>query len=76
MSVRKEWGMECPECHEDNRLMVEVKVMAHLSHDGTDPDGDQIWDDESPCECRHCGWTGTVQQAKGLDQSDGTESVR
>jgi hypothetical protein len=44
--------------------------MAWLSAEGTDPEGDQEWDSESPCECR-CGWHGTVKQAKEAGQNGG-----
>jgi hypothetical protein len=70
MTVMDEWGMKCPECGSDEDLKVEVRVMAWLSAEGTDPEGDQEWDSESPCECR-CGWHGTVKQAKEAGQNGG-----
>jgi hypothetical protein len=68
MGVFEEWGMQCPECGEDNGLAVEVKVMARLSSDGTEPEGDQDWDDDSMCSCE-CGHTSKVEDFKRGEQA-------
>ncbi len=72
-SVKDEWGMECPNCHKDDRFKVEISVMAILCVDGTDPVGDQTWDEDSFCCCSHCDWNGTVDEAKLAHE--GTEGI-
>jgi len=66
MSVREEWNMECPKCHDDNHIEVTVKVDAALTEDGTDVFGancgDQEWDETSPARCNDCYFSGTVAE--------------
>lgn len=62
MGVREEWGLACPSCGSDEGIKLEVSVMAHLSEDGTEPDGDHEWDDNSFCFCRMCQFDGKVSE--------------
>lgn len=66
MGVFEDWGMQCPECGEDDGLSVEVRVMARLTGDGTDVEGDQEWDDDSlcVCDCGHRGKVGSFKQGE------------
>lgn len=63
MTVKEEWGMECPSCKRDDQLRIAVKMWADLGGEGTDAEGDQEWDDNSSCVCG-CGWSGIVSEAK------------
>lgn len=60
MGVREEWDMECPSCHDDNHLHITFTGECHLTVDGTDDDGDHEWNDDSPCRCSSCDWSGKV----------------
>lgn len=55
------FNVRCPDCGSDSALMVVITVLAHLSPDGTDPDDDHHWDDESNCICGACDRIGTVK---------------
>ena len=54
-TVRDEWGIACPNCGCDDRLQVQLTTMADLTPDGTEPFGDQEWDDTSFMRCASCG---------------------
>lgn len=69
-SVEESWNMKCPNaaCDRDDKLDVQVKSYARLTSDGSDydaaEDGNQEWDDESPCVCGACGRAGKVAEFK------------
>lgn len=67
-SVRAEWNMSCPTCKTDDRLDIQVHVLARLTADGTDTDaasdGSHEWDSESRITCEACGWAGIVREAE------------
>ena len=57
------WRMKCPQCGDDHKLDVVVTVWAHVTYDGTEPEGDHEWDGQSPCRCRMCDWQGLAKDA-------------
>jgi hypothetical protein len=59
-TVRDEWGIACPNCGCDDRLQVQLTTMANLTPDGTEPFGDQEWDDTSFMRCASCSHSGRV----------------
>lgn len=59
-SVRDIFGVACPGCGSDGELMVVVTVWAALSTDGTEPEGDHEWNEDSAMSCRACGHGGKV----------------
>lgn len=67
-TVRGEHGMTCPHCQHDDQLDVVYSAWTRLVPDGTDDelvdDHDLEWDEQSPCRCGACGWTGTVKDAR------------
>lgn len=68
-NIATSWEMACPTCEAGGTyLEVEAKVWVRLVVDGTDADlasvNDHEWNNESPCQCSDCGWTGTVADAK------------
>jgi hypothetical protein len=60
-------GLFCPECGASDQLDIAATVQVRLTADGTDADeaddGSHTWDDDSPCSCAACGWSGTVMNA-------------
>ena len=60
-SVRETFGLCCSNCGSDESLQVQVSTMADLSADGSEPTGDQEWQEDSFIHCRACGHTGTVK---------------
>ena len=61
-SVSHEWEMICPDCRRDDRIHIQAIVTVLLTHRGTDPvDSDTEWNGSSTAQCRHCDFTGTVQ---------------
>ena len=61
-TVREEYGLACPNCHDDQRIQILVETMVDLSSDGTIEARDSIheWRDGNYCTCRSCGYEGTV----------------
>ncbi len=60
-SVRSTFGLCCPQCGGDQYLQIQVTTMADLSPDGSEPTGDQEWQEDSFIRCRACNHTGTVK---------------
>lgn len=60
MSVRDEFGLECPICHHDDRIEVTFTGTCRLTGSGSVDNGDHEWDESSPCACNHCEYVGTV----------------
>lgn len=54
-------GMACPRCRSEEPFKIEMVATILARDDGTDADGDTIWDDDSPCSCVGCGFDGKVQ---------------
>jgi hypothetical protein len=68
-TVRAEWKMECPRCHSDEQLEIQVTMWVRLTGDGTgsdmSEDGAHVWDDNSPIVCHACNrWEGIVSAAR------------
>ncbi len=59
-SVRENFGLCCPRCGDDDRLMVEIRTMARLRRDGTETVGDHAWGLDSACGCTDCDYWATV----------------
>lgn len=70
MSVRDEWNMACPDCGNDDQLLIDFVGTARLYPDGTEDCGDHTWDDKSACRCDGCGWSGNVAKAKEVDDAE------
>jgi hypothetical protein len=60
-TVREQWALACTKCSSDEHLQVSVRTLADLYPDGTEPCGDQEWDEASFIRCRACNHTGTVK---------------
>ena len=76
MSLRTIYDLVCPRCANDQRLIVEISTLAHLSAEGTEPFGDQYWGQSSACRCPQCDYHATVAafaaadpQHKGEDEA-------
>lgn len=54
MSLRDTYGLACPRCGNNERLVIEIVTMADLTADGTEPFGDHAWGDGSCCRCPCC----------------------
>ncbi len=65
--------MCCPECGNEDELLIAATMFVSVTDDGTDPNGgsnkdfDQEWDDDSACKCPECGFLGVVGQFKGQE---------
>jgi uncharacterized Zn finger protein len=61
-TVRKEWGLACPNCGSDEHLEVELATMARLTPDGPEPPlREHYWDEGSYMRCEACGTIGYVK---------------
>lgn len=60
MNLRTIYDLACPRCANDQRLIVEISTLAHLSAEGTEPFGDQYWGPSSACRCPQCDYHATV----------------
>ena len=50
-------GLRCPQCKNENRLMIEGTSMFEVLDDGTESHGDVEWDDDSSAQCPVCHLT-------------------
>lgn len=77
-TVRKNWGMACPDCGCDSGLSIEIKTTALLTPDGTDifqgHCGDHNWDDHSEIYCRDCDHTGPAKEFRVPETDDEDET--
>ncbi len=60
VTVRQLIGLACPKCHDDACLNLILTTWASLSADGTQPFGDPEWDQDAPCVCKACDFSGIV----------------
>lgn len=69
-------GMCCPDCGNEDELLIAATMFVSVKDDGTDPyassvgDYSQDWDDTSTCRCPECNHVGTVGEFKGKDPED------
>jgi hypothetical protein len=75
ISPGNQFGYRCPECGADDRIHVVVEVWVCLAPDGTDDadkdvGSDQEWYDDSPAQCRACGWAGMVRDLTTTPKGD------
>lgn len=69
-------GMCCPDCGNEDELLIAATMFVSVRDDGTDPyvgtfeDHSQDWDDNSACKCPECQHVGTVGEFKGKDPED------
>lgn len=61
-TVRETFGLCCPKCRQDDRLMVQITNTAKLHGDGTEAVGDDEWSIDSPCGCTDCNYWSTVTE--------------
>ena len=63
-TVRENHNICCPKCGSDDQIDVCANVWVRLCANGTDvfgsENGDQEWDDDSPCSCHVCDYYGPV----------------
>lgn len=60
-TVRQEWNMECPECHDDSHIEISALIWVELHVDGTSEEGsDHEWDNDSAAKCTACDYGGNV----------------
>lgn len=71
-SVRETFGLACPKCGSDERILVEVTTFVRLHPDGTESAGDEEWGPDSYCECRNCSHQAQVS-AFDVDTLQDTE---
>ena len=55
-------GMRCPnkECGSYGPFYISVEVTMRITDEGSDPAGDEQWDNGSYCACAECEHEGTV----------------
>lgn len=65
-SVKETFGLQCPGCGSDERLVVVATVCVDLLPEGVEQNrySSYEWDDDSPISCDNCGWEGTVEEAE------------
>lgn len=59
-TVRDAFGLCCPRCGSDKRIMVQLTIWARLLPYGWEHAGDEEWDMDSPCSCTICDHLSTV----------------
>ena len=62
-------NIACPKCGQRERFRIEMIIIADVTDDETNRDGDCQYDDDSYCECGECPNCGklVVFTIKGLD---------
>lgn len=63
-TVASEFDIRCPGCGSDEHMQVELKTLAHLTPDGTDPGPEHDWHNDSFIHCDNCDWEGKVAQCR------------
>lgn len=59
-TVREFYGLACPQCGSDKRIMVQLAIWARLLPYGWEHAGEEEWYLDSPCTCAVCDHTSTV----------------
>ena len=59
-NLRDSFNLACRKCGQDEHFDIIITTLARLSADGSDPQGEHEWNDESYCQCPHCRTDGTV----------------
>lgn len=59
-SVRETFGLACPKCGQDDRILVMATEYVRLLPDGTESASDQEWCADSPAVCEHCRHAGPI----------------
>lgn len=59
----------CPNCGDRDNLKIELTTWGWMMEDGIDHDGDNEYEDSSPCRCMACMFEGTLKDftVEGLD---------
>jgi hypothetical protein len=55
-------GIECPRCGKENCFRIEASIMCIVTDDGSEPDGDHYWDDDSFTYCPECEFQGALKE--------------
>lgn len=61
-TVAESWNMRCPKCGSDEEIRIQCTTWVDLLPEGTDNDGDHVWDEKSPAYCGACDY--------GADEND------
>ena len=57
-------GIRCPECGQEDRFEIEIKVMVEVTDEGTGDFTSNVgdWEDSSYIACKECRHPGTVAE--------------
>ena len=56
------FDLKCPACGQAEELLIDIKTLARVTADGSEPEGDHEWEDTSFCRCAECGHDATVAE--------------
>lgn len=54
-------GLKCPKCGQEDMLKITGVTTFEVTDDGTGDHDDVEWDDDSPCSCPGCEYTGKLR---------------
>ena len=54
-------GLKCPECGNEDRLLIDAWVSVSVTDDGSEPMGDHYWDRKSFAMCPDCDFEGELR---------------
>jgi len=68
MGLKQKYGLACPNCGQDEDLVIQVWGWHHVTDDeiyeAEACDGPYNWGDDSEACCWECGWNGKVGDCK------------
>ena len=58
--LREIHSLACRKCGQAEDLDIVITTLARVTAEGSEPNGDHEWNDESFCRCPSCGTEGAV----------------
>ena len=54
-------GIRCPACGQEDRFKIAALITCLVTDNGSEPAGDNEWDDDSATHCPECGFDGKLK---------------
>ena len=55
-------GVKCPNCGNDDRFFINAVITCFVTDEGSEPNGDHFWDDDSFTVCPECEYQGELRR--------------
>ena len=61
-NLRDDYDLACPSCGQADELIIDIKTLARVTSDGSEPEGDHEWDNDSSREITAISCTGRCRR--------------